>query len=183
MTEPTTPAAAPTAEIDASLTDAGQPAPEAPADAEQAAPEPDSADTDTDTDGQGDDEPDIDTGTRAGRDAAKYRQRLRDTEAERDTITAERDQLAAQLAADRRAMIDWRASGAKLDPALLDANGLDPAAMLDADGRIDLAKVDDFVKATAARFGVGGFTPNRGQGMSGGAPAAKTPSLADAFKR
>jgi hypothetical protein len=128
-----------------------------------------------------DDEPD--TSSRAGRDAAKYRQKMREAEAERDTVTAERDQLASQLADDRRAIIDWRAEQAKTDPALLDANGLDIAAMLDDSGRLDVAKVDAFITQTRARFNIGGFAPNRAQGHGGTPPPPPKPALSSAFKK
>jgi hypothetical protein len=122
-------------------------------------------------------EPDAEHGDgKARRDAAKYRTRLRETEAERDQL---RDQLAGQ----RRAIIDHQATARGVDPQLLDAAGLNIDELLDDEGQhVDTAKVAEFVDATAKRFKVGqGFTPNRGQGQSGGPVAA--PSMADAFRR
>lgn len=131
--------------------------------------------TDAPDDDQGDE---VDTGTKAGRDAAKYRARPRETEAERDAI---RDQLAAQ----RRAMVDWRAQNGPtvaVDPALLDAAGIDVDTLVNEEtGQLDMTAVDQFVSATAERFKLArGFVPNRAQGTSG-APVSK-PSLADAFR-
>ncbi len=115
------------------------------------------------------------------REAAKYRTQLRATE-------TERDQLREQIAAQRRAVVDWRAANnpntAPVDPALLDAAGINVDDLLDDNGHVDINKVDEFVTATASRFRVGqGFRPNRAQGQSGnGAPVTK-PSLADAFRQ
>lgn len=130
---------------------------------------------DGDSPEDGDDGGDI---AKARRQAANYRTQLRETQAERDQL---RDSLTGQM----RAVIDWRAahhpSGA-LDPALLDAAGLDMTELADEAGNLDMAKVDDFIEATAARFSVRrAFKPNRAQGV-GGSPDVQ-PSLADAFRR
>ncbi|WP_179476208.1 hypothetical protein [Mycolicibacterium vinylchloridicum] len=138
------------------------------------------------------DEPEVDDGlddeiddqdhgdiSRVRQQAARYRTRLRETE-------AERDQLRTELDAQRRAVVDWRASnrdgGPQVARELLDAAGVDVGQLLDDSGHLDLAKVDQFVDATAKRFGIPqGFRPNRGQGASGhAAPGAS--SLADAFR-
>lgn len=116
---------------------------------------------------------------KARKDAAKYRTRLRETEAERDQL---RDQLAAQ----RRAIVDWRAANrnsGSVDPALLDAAGINIDELLDVEnGHLDMSAVDTFISATVERFNLAkGFTPNRGQGQSGGAQAGPA-SLADAFR-
>lgn len=145
------------------------------------------------TDGEEDqgDNPDDEpyTGTRAGRDAAKYRAQLREAESQRDTITAERDQLRDQLAADRRAMIDWRAQNpgrlghAKLDRELLDAAGLDVAALVSEEtGQLDMQAVDAFIAEAAARFNVAkGFAPDRAQGAVREQRASK--GIAAAFRQ
>jgi hypothetical protein len=151
------------------------PTPEDYAALEQATQAPDEGveQTDTPDDDQGDDN------SRAGRDAAKYRARLRETEAERDQL---RDQLNAQ----RRAVIDWRATSGKsrVDPALLDAAGINIDELLDEEsGHLNMEAVDTFIGDTVKRFNLAqGFTPNRGQGQSSAPPAAK-PNLADAFRR
>lgn len=134
-----------------------------------------------DDDSEADPDADQDNGDigRARQQAARYRTRLRETE-------VERDQLRTELDAQRRAIVDWRASnrvsGPHVAPELLDAAGIDVAQLLDDSGHLDLDKVDQFVDATALRFGIPqGFRPNRAQGASGhAAPAAS--SLADAFR-
>jgi len=130
---------------------------------------------------QGDTEqPDDDAGdiAKARRQAANYRTQLREAQAERDQL---RDSSTAQL----RAFIDWRATthpGGAVDPALLDAAGMDVAQLVDDNGHLDMAAVDDFIAAAAQRFSVKrAFTPNRAQGIS--ADPGSRPSLADAFKR
>jgi hypothetical protein len=118
--------------------------------------------------------------TKARKDAAKYRARLRETETERDQL---RDQLAAQ----RRAIVDWRAAATHggVDSALLDAGGIDIDSLLDDAGQLDMTAIDEFIDATAKRFKIArGFTPNRAQGQAGnGGDVAPKPSLADVFRR
>jgi hypothetical protein len=179
MTAPTTE----TAERVSTTTDnpAGQPPANAPEQADERvsvvvdtpAPDVSSTDTSTDVEDQGDDTAD-DT-SKAGREAARYRTQLRETETERDQL---RDQLAAQ----QRAIVDRHA---KMDPALLDAAGLDMADLLDAEtGHVDLAAVEAFAAAARARFNVAqGFTPDRAQGHGGGLVPPPKASVADAFKR
>ncbi|ULN34186.1 hypothetical protein [Mycolicibacterium smegmatis] len=144
----------------------------------------DPADNEQDTAGMDEDQDDgrdPDTSTRVGRDAAKYRRRLREAE-------AERDHAAAQLAASHRAMIDWRAQNpsrpgiAKVDPALLDAAGMDISTLVDTEtGLVDMQAVDDFLETVADRFNVAkGLAPNRSQGIVGG--HAGTGGLAGFFK-
>jgi hypothetical protein len=113
--------------------------------------------------------------SKARQQAAKYRARLRETETERDAL---RDQLDAQ----RRAVINWRATttAGGVDPALLDAAGINVAELIDDAGNLDMAAVDQFIDSTATRFKVArGFTPNRAQSAGG---AGRAPSLADAFR-
>ena len=116
--------------------------------------------------------------SKARRQAANYRTQLREAQAERDQL---RDSSAAQL----RAFIDWRAAnhpGGAVDPALLDAAGIDVAKLADDSGKLDMTAVDDFIAAAAQRFSVKrAFTVNRAQGIS--ADPGSRPSLADAFKR
>lgn len=121
----------------------------------------------------GDDRDDI---SRARYQAKKYRARLRETEAERDQL---RDELAAQ----RRAIVDWRATTAAdgaVAPELLDANAITIDDLLDEHGRLDMTAVDKFIDETAVKFRVQrAVKPNPQQGNPSQAPAP--PRLADVF--
>ena len=137
--------------------------------------------TDDDGDGTAEADTDDDAGdiAKARRQAANYRTKLRDTE-------AERDQLREQVTTGQRAIIDWRAAnhpGGPVDPALLDAAGIDVTDLLDGAGHLDMVAVDDFIAATAQRFSVKrAFTPNRAQTTSSVGPDVARPSLRDAFR-
>lgn len=125
---------------------------------------------------------------RARNQAANYRARLRDTE-------AERDRLAAQLAAQQRALIalrsrEFRRAAGGLDDALLDAAGVDLAALADEDtGVLDIGRVDEFLLAALQRFGLPvdhtGMAPDRAQGAGGLGPFGNQPraGIESAFQR
>nr|NLI50738.1 hypothetical protein [Propionibacterium sp.] len=120
---------------------------------------------------------------KAGREAARYRRQLRDAEAERDALRAERDALrraavAAVIKAERR----------QATPALLDAAGVDFASLLDDQGGVDPAKVLAAVEDAGKQLGVGTRLPyapsaagqgNVGRPIGGG---ERPPTFADAFK-
>lgn len=119
-------------------------------------------------------------------EAAKRRRQLRDAEAERDA-------LRAQLTAQRRSLLEWRAAnlpGGAVDPKLLAAAGLDlddidafsiagdddTEIKLIADtGVIDLEQFDVFAESVAKQFNVTrtnpGPKPNPQQGQPGNKPA------------
>lgn len=110
---------------------------------------------------------------RASRDAAKYRRRLRDTEAERD---------AANGLAQRRlnAMIATAIQAAGIPAKAWEASAHDTADLLDEDGLPDSTKLAEAIAATATDFGLNRLpqrmAPNPQQGSSngGGTPAAKS---------
>lgn len=116
---------------------------------------------------------------RASREAATYRRRLRDTEAERD---------AANGLAERRlnAMIAVAVQAAGIPAKAWEASAHDTADLLDEDGLPDPAKLADAIAATATDFSLNRpperMAPNPQQGSSngGGTPAAK--SWGDALK-
>lgn len=103
------------------------------------------SDVDTVEDTTDDDASGDDPGDKSGREAAKYRRRLRETEAQRDA-------LAEQLSALRQGVIDDIATTAGVDPKLLAANGYELASFLDEDGKIIRAKVDEAIQATVTAF-------------------------------
>jgi hypothetical protein len=77
-------------------------------------------------------------------EAARYRRRLRDTEATLGTMTAERDALAVRLDAHDRAAVERLATtlaSTLADPSDLWRDGATLADVLDADGNADPRKV------------------------------------------
>lgn len=168
MTENT----ADTAEVENTTTDTET----AAADAEDTTATEDGAPEDGAPEDDQDDGDDRDDISRARYQAKKYRARLREAE-------TERDQLRADLAAQRRAVIDWRASNAidgAVDPQLLDAAGINIADLLDDTGHLDMTAVDKFIDETAVKFRVQrAVKPNPQQGNPSQAPAP--PRLADVF--
>lgn len=80
-------------------------------------------------------------------EAAKYRTRLRDAEAHRDTLTT-------TLAALRRAQADSMAESHGLKPKALWASGTDIDALLDDDGNVDPERVQAAVAEAASTLGI-----------------------------
>lgn len=118
---------------------------QAPPDAEQA-PE-------TPPDDDQDDE-------RAGAEAARYRRRLRETEADRDA-------LAARVETYQRAAVEQAAAEVLTVPRSIWAAGVEIADLLDDDGVVDRAKVVAAAKAAAADLGLAKARPSnyvRGEG-------------------
>lgn len=135
--------------------------------------DPDTAPEDVDQpDAEQEQEPD-----NGNAEAAKWRRKLRDAEAERDALTE-------QLTAQHRAIIDWRATNAArgaVDPQLLDAAGIDITDLLDDNGHLDMTAVDTFIDDTATKFRVHRtIKPNPQQGNPSTARAATT--MADVFR-
>lgn len=97
---------------------------------------------------------------RPGREAAKYRTRLREAEAERDA-------LAERLAVLQRAEVE-RVAGTKLEnPAGLWAAGVELEQVLDEDGNVDPDKVTEATVAAAETLGLarkrpGNYVPSEG---------------------
>jgi len=97
------------------------------------------------TDAELDEDQDDDSG--AGREAAKYRRRLRAAEAERDT-------LAATVEAMQRAEVERIATADELKPAALWGSGVELAGLLNDDGTVDAAKVNTAIAATRDALGI-----------------------------
>lgn len=132
----------------------------APRDGAPPAPEPASGDQDTpaadsaqdtaeapagdDTEDQADD---ASAGDGPGREAARYRRRLRDAEAERDTLKATVESL-------QRAEVDRLATDAGLRPAALWANGAEVGELLNDDGTVDQVKVAAAIAAARETLGI-----------------------------
>lgn len=131
----------------------------APADT-QAAPEttgaPEAAE---DTTGPQDD-------VKAGKEAARYRRQLRETEAERDT-------LRERVEAMQRAEVE-RLAGHLSQPSAIWAAGVELADVLDEDGNVDPGKVTPAVTAAAESLGLARASrtprPDPSQGATGTGP-------------
>ncbi len=120
---------------------ADTPAPEAPA-GEAAEDQGDAAvDPDQDVEDQGD------AGDGPGREAAKYRRRLREAE-------TERDRLAEQVVSLQRAEVERLAMAGDLRPAALWASGAELAGLLGDDGTVDAAKVTAAIEAAREQLGI-----------------------------
>lgn len=107
------------------------------------------ADVSVDED-QDDDEPDEDQDDGpdgAGREAAKYRRRLREAE-------AERDQLAERVESLQRAEVERAATADGLRPAALWASGVELANLLADDGTVDGPKVLAAIEASREELGI-----------------------------
>ncbi|BBY36322.1 hypothetical protein MMAN_04560 [Mycobacterium mantenii] len=130
--------------------------PPAPADAE-AEVDADAANEDSDGEGgEGSGE-----GDPNNREAAKWRTKLRDTEAERDA-------LATRLEAMQRASIDNHVTSLGLKPAAVWAVGANLADLLDENGMPDVKKVEAAAAAAQETLGVTIYKPPR-QGLQSGA--------------
>ena len=119
----------------------------------------------------------IDPSEKANSEAAKYRTRLRATEAERDT-------LAGRLEQAHRTMIEGIAGRSLAKPEALWAAGTKLADLLDEDGNVDGEKVAEAAKSAQEALGLErvrngpiipdqGKEPERAKGMS--------PTFANAF--
>ncbi|WP_163723151.1 hypothetical protein [Mycolicibacterium psychrotolerans] len=134
-----------------------------------AAPEPPEAPADAVSEDQDDDQDDDggeDAGGKGNREAAKYRRRLRDVEAERDT-------LKATVAALQRAEVDRLATADDLRPAALWASA-ELGDLLSDDGTVDEAKVSQAIGAAREQLGIPNPPPRgnyvKGEGRSPGRP-------------
>lgn len=96
---------------------------------------------------------------KAGSEAARYRRRLRETEAERDV-------LRTRLDAQRDALL-----AGVIEPKLVRAAGFDPDEALDDDGVFDPQKAADLARRTNDELGLGARRPRpisfQGEGRSG----------------
>lgn len=119
---------------------------------------------------------------RAGKEAARYRRQLRDTEAERDTFRAERD-------AARRALVDRLAEEeGKVRPGGLWASGVELEALLDEAGNVDVTLVREACAAAAEslglqRLGIPRPDPSQGMGGGGGASSGWQAAFAPSSRR
>jgi hypothetical protein len=101
-----------------------------------------------------------------GREAARYRRRLREAEAERDTLKATVESL-------QRAEVERQATADGLRPAALWAGGAELAGLLGDDGAVDGSKVSAAVAAAREQLGIPKPAHNTREGRHVGRPAGK----------
>lgn len=112
-----------------------------------------------------------------GREAARYRRQLRDTEAERDTLTAQVDAM-------RRAEVERIAASTVQNPRALWSAGTEVDDLLTAEGTVDPDKVKNATIAAAELLGLarprpGNHVPKEG---SNPRPPSSSSSWEGAFK-
>ncbi|WP_434619277.1 hypothetical protein [Arthrobacter sp. A5] len=114
---------------------------------------------------------------KAGRDAAKYRRQLRDTEAERDQLSASVETLRKQIVAGN--MPHGSSAGAEL----LWTSGCNPADLFDEAGALDPDKLTTAVQDVHKRVGLHfGPSPVHASG-TGHYTGTDGPTWSDALKR
>lgn len=120
-------------------------------------------------------QPDTDTAETSdpGREAAKYRRRLRETETERDT-------LASRVEATQKQMVDHLAQATgRIRPEALWASGAKLADLVDEAGNVDVVKVAAACENAVRLLGLSRTPrPDRSQGMAGSSER----TFADAFR-
>lgn len=111
-------------------------------------------------------EPEVDEGKSRGSEAAKWRTRLRSTEAERDT-------LAQRVARLQTSEVHRLASARMADPDDLTVHGVQVVDLLDDDGEVDEAKVEAAVDALLTKRPrlAADYEPDA-EGLDGGARAS-----------
>ncbi|MCL1869771.1 MAG: hypothetical protein FWF90_05090 [Promicromonosporaceae bacterium] len=121
--------------------------------------------------------PEAPEGSRAGRDAARYRTALREVEAERDA-------LVAQLDAVRREVVENMAAKVVAQPSAVWAAGVNLADLLADDGRVDADKAHAAITSAADALGLAGPPLGNRRHVPPGRPAPDdVPNrLVDAFR-
>lgn len=101
-----------------------------------------------------------------GREAAKYRRKLRETE-------TERDQLREVVDGMRRAEVERIAGATVQNPAGLWAAGIDVASLLDDAGQVDPAKVQAATQQAAETLGLARPRPKNYAAREGSNPSPR----------
>lgn len=105
-----------------------------------------------DTQAEPDDEGEPEDDSKGGREAARYRRRLRDTEAERDALTERVESLQRSVV---EGIVTEGGMGGRMHTAEpFWAGGVDLADLLDEGGNVDRDAVLAAVDEIAARFGI-----------------------------
>ncbi|TQO20327.1 hypothetical protein FB472_1958 [Rhodoglobus vestalii] len=110
--------------------------------------------------------------TKARKEAAKYRERLRTVESERDTGNATVESL-------RRQIIDGHITSDGMKPSAVWATGHTVADLLNDDGTVNTEAVNDAIKETRETLGISRFAGTGDQGPRQAAPAQDKPKWSD----
>lgn len=125
-------------------------------------------------------EPSNPAATKARKDAAKYRERLRETETERDTMKAT---LTGQLEALQRQMIDQHATSNGIKPAAFWAAGTTLSDLLNEDGTVNVEAVAGSAASAKELLGVARFAGVADQGAHRKHSQTPEPEWAGIFKQ
>lgn len=151
---------------------AGLPAP----DAQTPASEPPAATSPVETPAEGESSDDGRSDAQLGREAARYRTRLRETEGKLTEAEAARQEAADALTRQHQAIIDATATAAGCHPGLL--AGHDVADFLAENGTVDMAKLGEAIHGAMVTFNVRpprvGPAPNPQQGTPSPPPEIST---------
>jgi hypothetical protein len=113
---------------------------------------------------------------KAGREAAKYRRQLRETEAQRDILQTRVDSA-------QRGFVDHLAETVgRIKPAALWASGADLGALLDASGNVDTKAVVAACEAAVSTLSLSRTPRSDPSGGQGAAPSLGGGTLADALR-
>ena len=113
------------------------------------------------------DEDQDDAGDGPGREAAKYRRRLREAETERDRLSERVESL-------QRAEVERLATADSLRPAALWSSGVELADLLSDDGTVSAAKVSAAIDGAREQLGIPNPPPRnyvKNEGRSLGRPS------------
>ena len=106
---------------------------------------------------------------KARNEAARFRLRLRETEAERDNLAKSVDNL-------RRSVIENQVQAEGIKPAALWASGITPSDLLGDDGNIDPELISQAVNEARESLGIARFTGMADQGYKDPGPEKRSPS-------
>lgn len=140
--------------------------------------EPVTPDTDTEPSEEAETEPSNPAATKARKDAAKYRERLRETETERDTL---KSNLGNQLEALQRQIIDQHATAHGLKPAAFWAAGTALNTLINEDGTVNVDAVTASAISAQEILGLRRFPGSADQGAHLNQAPTPTPEWGGIF--
>lgn len=114
------------------------------------------------------------------KEAAKYRRRLRDTETERDRLSAENGDLRSQLERFHDGKLT-EALGGRVNLAALRGLGADLTGIVRSDGTVDTDRAGELLREHEISPKVGGYVPQSGTGENGAGKGG--PTWGDAIRQ